>query len=41
MPATIKVAPQAMYRGFRSEMGLPVAMLPPTEAVFLMGGPAK
>lgn len=33
-PATLKVVRDAIQSGFRSLMGLPVAMLPPRDAVF-------
>lgn len=36
-----KVAPLAMYNGHVSEMGLPVTMLPPTDAVLRIWLPAK
>lgn len=40
-PCSTKVAPHAMYSGQVSEMGLPVTMLPPTEAVLRIWLPAK
>lgn len=33
---TVNVAPNAIHRGLRSEMGLAVAMLPPRVPVFLI-----
>ena len=33
-PATCRVHPAARKMGLRSEMGLPVMMLPPTAAMF-------